>query len=257
MQNNKEKQQLDVRLRTRGKPRKMPKKITVHTPAAPDPERVLSHTRQRQGTVSLRNLQIKLTTAQAATLEATDIMTVGMFLAEQPKPDATAARPPVGTVTVRLHSLPVPAEDADALAEDWFEDRQARLRAALNVLAQEHAQERWQLTRDLHPGTPLRRERISVGPGRWVARAVWRKKNGLPRSGRGGPTSSLAVTGKQVGLSNPLHDGYELIDEHWDVLELFGAQSLHDAALKVLEKQQLETLPVELLTKTGPEKLKK
>lgn len=208
--------------------------------------------------VGLQPMQVKLTAAEATTLERTHLLTLGEVMIGLPQ--STGAREPT-TIMARLPRLPLPADDPLALGTLMAMSAGSRalvVRAALGLLAGQHAAGRLVYGQLLHPGTPLLRWCISVGGGRYVTRAAWKKKSGLPRAGRTGPSSTVYVTPLQLDRATGEPTGgrqvFELVDGAFQTRELFLADSLHDAAVRVINDDPRHQLPPSLLQEDRPER---
>jgi len=73
--------------------------------------------------------------------------------------------------------------DAEAWLERDKEGRHRCLRHALAVLAEEHDAGRLLVSQGQYPGGVYTADRLSVAPGSWVQRAVWRDKQNNARAG--------------------------------------------------------------------------
>lgn len=201
--------------------------------------------RRLAGTASIRWLFPRLSPTEVATLNQCSRPMLGRELAAVTPGGLPEPLQAGEGVQVRLGALPVPEGAVERLAALAPRERALYVRAALARVGAEHASERWVLDTAIHPGTQAERERISVGPGRWVTHAIWRRADGTPRAGDRGPATLLrATTGQLVthAAGDPFavyagtkQELFELIGEDWRVLQVFPAQSLDHAAQIVIE----------------------
>ncbi|MFD2608971.1 hypothetical protein ACFSR9_05875 [Deinococcus taklimakanensis] len=221
--------------------------ITTSTPGG-----VNFRSRRLAGTVSLRFLFPVLTADEYATFIHASRPMLGRELADvQPGELPEPLRPGQG-VQRRLGALAVPAGSAEHLALLPSKLRARYIRAALARVAREHTRGRWFLSFDTQPATTVPRERISVGTDRWVARAIWRRSDGSPRTGNSPNTPLYASAGQlpthapedpYADYINSKLELFEVLDARWGVEQVFGARSLDDAARQVITGEQTAIAP--------------